>query len=96
MLNNIRTFIEVNLRNTKWMLTCIDLISRPKAPKSFKSTNFVETGLSDLRKITVAVIKPHYARESPEMMYRDFKNLFNDSLKTEILYAVDGNQSHNQ
>lgn len=66
--------------------------SRPKLPKSFKSSNFVETGLSALRKITVAVIKALFARVSSEMMYSDFENLLNDSVKTEILHAVDASK----
>ena len=37
-------------------------------------------------------MKPHYARLSPQMMYSDFKNLFNDSFKTELFYVVDASQ----
>ena len=47
--------------------TCIDLILT-KNPLSFKNTYVIETGLSDLRKMVVAVMKMHFPKMKPKVV----------------------------
>ena len=47
--------------------TSIDLILTNK-PLSFKNTYVIETGLSDFRKMIVAVMKMHFSKMKPQVV----------------------------
>ena len=54
---------------------CIDLILTSK-PLSFKNTYVIETGLSDLHKMIVAVMKIQFPKMKPQVVnYRNRRNL---------------------
>ena len=64
-----------NLNNS----SCIDLIITNKL-KTFHNSMVVETGLSDLHKMCVTVMKMYYRKQKPTIIhYRKFKDFNNDS-----------------
>ena len=64
--------------------TCIDLILTNKA-RSFKTTCVIETGLSDFHKMTLAIMKVHFVKQSPKVIhYRDYKYFSNDTFRSDI------------
>ena len=62
--------------------TCIDLILT-NLPNSFQHTQTVETGLSDIHKLTLTVLKTHFPRLKPNIVnYRDYKGFPNDYFRS--------------
>ena len=62
--------------------TCIDLILT-NLPDSFQHIQRVETGLSDIHKLTLTVLKTHFPRLKPNIVnYRDYKGFTNDYFRS--------------
>ena len=57
--------------------SCIDLIITNR-PNSFQNSMFIETGLSDFRKICITVMKM-YSKQKPIIHYRKFKDFNSDA-----------------
>ena len=64
--------------------TCIDLILTNRQ-KSFQNSTIKETGLSDVHKFTVTVLKNTIRNGSPRNLNRDFKNFSNQPFRTELV-----------
>ena len=63
----------------------IDLILTNR-PRSFCNSDTLETGLSDVHKLTVTVLKMFFKKQSPNVIsYRNYKNFSNDSFPKTIL-----------
>ena len=63
---------------------CIDLIVRNRS-SCFQDTVFVETGLSDIHKMSVKVTKMYYTKQKPSIAhYRKLKNFCNNSFIKDI------------
>ena len=57
--------------------------------RSFCSTCLIETGLSDLNKMTLTVFKGKFVKCKPKIIpYRDFKRFSNDASRQEVLSNV--------
>ena len=70
--------------------TCIDLILT-NCPGSFQNSSVMETGLSDFRKMTVTVMKTSYWKIEPRVIiYRDYKNFFNEGFRESLLENLKG------
>ena len=64
--------------------SCIDLILT-NCPKSSMNTQTVETGLSDFQKLTLTVLKIHYAKPSTKIAaYRDYKNFSDENFRSDF------------
>ena len=64
--------------------TCIDLIITNR-PKCFQDSVVIETGLSDIQKISATVIKMYYTKQKPSIVrYIKFKNFCNKSFIKDI------------
>ena len=71
--------------------TCIDLILTNRQ-KGFQNSTIIETGLSDFHKHTVTVLKSYFKKLKPkELLYRDFKNLYNQQFRTELVKELNDN-----
>ena len=58
--------------------SCIDLILTNK-PHSFQTRCVIETGLSDIHRITISVLKMHFRKLPPKIFnYRDVKKFDNE------------------
>ena len=58
--------------------SCIDLIIINR-PKGFQDSMFIETGLSDFRKMCIKVIKMYHSNQKPSVVhYCKFKDFNND------------------
>ena len=65
--------------------TCIDLILTNK-PRLFLKSAVIETGLSDFHKMTLVIMKTHFAKQKPSMVkYRDYKTFSNDLFGNSLL-----------
>ena len=65
--------------------TYIDLILINK-PRSFKNSSVLETGLSDFHKMTLTVMRAHFVKQTPKVVYyRDYKKFSNDLFRNDIL-----------
>ena len=52
----------------------------------------METGLSDFHKLTVTGLKSYFKKLKPKkIMYRDFKNFFNQTFRTELVKELNEN-----
>ena len=61
--------------------SCIDLILTNK-PLSFKNTTLIETGLSDVHKLTLTVMKCSFQKQFPKVIYyRNYKYFDNDAFQ---------------
>ena len=68
---------------------CIDLLIT-NFPKPFLKSQTLETGLTDLHKLTLAVIKIHYKKQKPLFLtYRDYYNFSNETFRTEPLSTME-------
>ena len=64
-------------------LSCIDLFITNR-PQCFQNTTVFSTGLSDIRKIAVAILKASFSKGTPkETLHRDYKNFEQDKFKYE-------------
>ena len=64
---------------------CIDLILT-NHPRSFQNSCVFETGLSDLHKMAVTIMKASFQRLQPRIInYSDYKRFQNDLLREELL-----------
>ena len=55
-------------------------------PKSFHSSSVFETGLSDIHKLTLTVLKVFHAKHKPKIIqYRHFNHFDNASFRIELL-----------
>ena len=67
--------------------TCIDLMLTNK-PRSFKNSSVLETGLSDFHKMTLTVMRAHFVKQTPKVVYyRDYKKFSNELFRNDILQA---------
>ena len=65
--------------------SCVDLILTNK-PRSFQHSCVIETGLSDVHKMTVTVMKTFFKKLEPRVLhYRDYKYFENDRFRTGLL-----------
>ena len=65
--------------------TCIDLILT-NHPLSFQNSCVLETGLSDLHKMTITIMKASFQRLQPRIInYRDYRRFQNDVFRAELL-----------
>ena len=68
--------------------TCIDHILT-NHPKSFHSSSFFETGLSEFHKLTLTVLKVFHAKHEPKIIqYRDFNHFDNASFRADFLQEL--------
>ena len=76
--------------------SCNDLILINR-PKSFQSTDVLETVLSYFHRVTESVLKTHFRKLPPRIIsYRDFSNYHNANFKnslTEVLFRVENTES---
>ena len=64
---------------------CIDLILT-NVPRSFQSTCVVETGLSDLQFMTLAVMRKSFKKYQPKTInYRSYKNFSNEKYRETLI-----------
>ena len=69
----------------------IDLILTNR-PRSFWSSDTLETGLSDFHKLSVTVIKTFSKKQSPKVIsYRNYKNFSNDFFRTDLFNEISSN-----
>ena len=67
--------------------TCIDLMLTNK-PRPFKNSSVLETGLSDFHKMTLTVIRAHFVKQTPKVVYYcDYKKFSNELFRNDILQA---------
>ena len=67
--------------------TCIDLMLTNK-PRSFKNSSVLETGLSGYHKMTLTVMRAHFVKQTPKVVfYRDYKKFSNELFRNDILQA---------
>ena len=65
--------------------TCIDLMLTNK-PRSFKNSSVLETGLSDFHKMTLTVMRAHFVKQTPKVVYyHDYKKFSNELFRNDIL-----------
>ena len=57
---------------------CTDLIITNR-PKCFQNSMVIETGLSDLHKMCITVMKMYHSKQKPTIHYCQFKNFNNDA-----------------
>ena len=86
-----------NLCKLKYLFkvpTCFKNPDNPKAihlmstnsVRSFQNSRTLETGLSDLHKITVTVLESYLEKEQPKILsYRDFRKFSSNNFRTQIL-----------
>ena len=68
--------------------TCIDHILT-NHPKSYHSSSFFETGLSEFHKLTLTVLKVFHAKHEPKIIqYRDFNHFDNASFRADFLQEL--------
>ena len=64
--------------------SCIDLFL-PNRPITFQCTTTIGTGISDLHKLVVAVLKNFYKKQRPKIIhYRSYKNFENDNFRQDL------------
>ena len=64
--------------------SCIDVILT-NFPKNFQNSSVIETGLSDLHKIVVTVMKMNFRILGPEIKnYRNYRHFPNDRFKEKV------------
>ena len=64
--------------------TCIDLMFTNKP----KDSSVLETGLSDFHKMTLTVMRAHFVKQTPKVVYyRDYKKFSNELFRNDILHA---------
>ena len=68
--------------------SCVDLIKTNKS-KSFQSSCAFKTGLSDLHKMTLTVLKSSFAKQKPRVLnYRNYKFFNNTLFRDQVLSKV--------
>ena len=68
--------------------SCIDLFLT-NSPSSFQNTQTIETGLSDLHKLVVTILKMYLPNNQPKVItYRDYKNFDNSRFSEELLSEI--------
>ena len=61
---------------------------------SFCNSDTLETGLSDFHKLTVSVLKTFFKKQSAKITsYRDYKNVSNDSFRTDLIHEISSNDT---
>ena len=77
--------------------TCFKNVDRPscfiliQSDKSlyFQNTSVIETGLSDLHKLTVTTMKSSFQKQEPVTLnYRNYKYCYNDNLRNDLLHEI--------
>ena len=64
--------------------SCIDLFLTNRQ-KSFQNTSTIETGISDVHKLVVTVLKMYYKKQKPKIFqYRNYKIFNEESFKNEL------------
>ena len=64
---------------------CLILTNKPR---SFKNSSVLETGLSDFQKMTLTVMRAHFVKQTPKVVYyRDYKKFSNELFRNDILQA---------
>ena len=85
------------LKNLIKQLTCFKNLQRAthidhiltNHPKTFHSSSFYETALSDFHKLRWTVLKGFHAKDKPKIIYyRDFNHFVNASLKADLLHEL--------
>ena len=86
-----------NLQNLVKYPTCYKNLSKPTCtdlilahfPKSFQHTQTVESGLTDIQKITLTLLKTHFLRLKASLVsYRDYKGFMNNYFRSELLQVI--------
>ena len=54
-------------------------------------THNLKNFLSDFHKFTVTVLKSNFKKLKPKLIYRDFKNFFNQQFRTELVKELNEN-----
>ena len=71
-------FIELNLRCKKWLLNCSYNSHRSLISEHLRIIGKdldLETGLSDIHKMIVTILKTHFQKKEPKIIqYQDYKN----------------------
>ena len=68
--------------------SCIDLILT-NHPRSFQGSTLIETGLSDFHKMTLTVMKMHFEKQRPKIIYyRDYKKFNHDDFNREVIQTL--------
>ena len=58
-------------------------------PKGFQTSMAIETGLSDFHKMIVTVMKSHYKKQKPKIIfYRKYTNCSTDLFREELLNNI--------
>ena len=90
-------YLSCNLKNFMKKPICFKNLETPTRidriltnhPKSFHSSSFYETSLSDFHKLTLMVSKIFHAKHKPKIIqYRDFSHFDNASFGADILQEV--------
>ena len=91
---NLKDFCNLYLlKNLIKKATCYKNPENPKTidliltnrPRSSCSSDTLETGLSDFRKLTVTVLKTFFKKQSPKVIsYRNYKNISNDLFRNDL------------
>ena len=57
-------------------------------PRSFKNSSVLETGLSDFYKMTLTVVRAHFVKPTPKVVYyRDYKKFSNELFRNDTVQA---------
>ena len=68
--------------------SCIDLVLTNK-PRSFQTKCVIETGLSDLHRMTISVLKMHFRKLPPKIIsYRDLKKFDNERFMDSLQHTL--------
>ena len=80
-IHNLKNFIkDKTCLKSPNKPSCIDLIITNR-PKNFQNSMVIETGLSDLNKMCITVMKMNYSKHKFSIIhYRKFKGFNNDAL----------------
>ena len=75
-------------------LTCIDLILTNE-PLYFQTTTVIETGISDLHKLTVTILKSSFHKQEAKIFnYRNYKTFNNRNFRNDLIYEISKNAFH--
>ena len=68
--------------------SCVDLILTNKY-LYFQHTSIIETGLSDIHKLTVTQMKAKFIKQKPKILnYRNYKFFNNDTFQKDLLHQI--------
>ena len=88
LMYNFGCFIKnpTYFKNTKDCTTIDHILTNH--PRCFQSSGVIETGLSDIHRITLTVLKVYHSNPNPKIIqYRGYNNLTNKHFRRDLLQS---------